>query len=86
MDPFLDMSDNAREVAPETDDEYTYTAWDGSGAKVIDHIFSRGFAVKSYRTVTDRTYKGVGNFIFFETEVDCPYLSDHDPITAVLEL
>ena len=86
MDAFRGVVDGVRESAPVTDDEYTYTAWDGSGTKVIDHIFSRGFNIKEYRTVTDRSYIGIGNFIIFDTDVPCPYLSDHDPITAVLEL
>ena len=86
FDPFIGRFDNAREVAAQTDNEATYTNWDGTGNKIIDHIFCCGFEVNRYRTVNERTYIGTGNFVIFDTDVPCPYLSDHDPITAILEL
>jgi endonuclease/exonuclease/phosphatase family metal-dependent hydrolase len=86
FDPFIGRFDNAREVAAQTDNEATYTNWDGTGNKIIDHIFCCGFDVKRYRTVNERTYIGKGNLVIFDTDVPCPYLSDHDPITAILEL
>jgi endonuclease/exonuclease/phosphatase family metal-dependent hydrolase len=78
---------DTRAVAPETDSNPTYTKWgeEGFAGRVIDHIFASGFDILKYRTVNDRTYIGKGTFLGFPFDEKCPYLSDHDPITAILE-
>lgn len=78
---------DTRAVAPETDTEPTYTKWgeEGFAGSVIDHIFASGFDILKYRTVNDRTYSGKGTFFGFPFDETCPYLSDHDPVTAILE-
>lgn len=78
---------DTRAVAPETDTEPTYTKWgekDFAG-RIIDHVFASGFDILKYRTVNDRTYRGKGTFLGFPFDETCPYLSDHDPVTATLE-
>lgn len=78
---------DTRAVAPETDTEPTYTKWgeEGFAGRVIDHIFASGFDILKYRTVNDRTYRGKGTFFGFPFDETCPNLSDHDPVTAILE-
>ena len=78
---------DTRAVAPETDSNPTYTKWgeEGFAGRVIDHVFASGFDILKYRTVNDRTYKGKGTFLGFPFDEKCPYLSDHDPVTATLE-
>ena len=77
---------DTRAVAPETDSNPTYTKWgeEGFAGRVIDHIFASGFDILKYRTVNDRTYKGLATLLM-PYEITCPYLSDHDPVTATLE-
>ena len=86
FDPLKPSFVDTRTVAPETDEDPTYTKWgeNGYAGKVIDHIFTSGFDVLGYRTVDERTYKGKATLIV-EYDTECPYLSDHDPITAILE-
>lgn len=78
---------DTRAVAPETDTEPTYTKWgeEGFAGRIIDHVFASGFDILKYRTVNDRTYRGKGTFFGFPFDETCPYLSDHDPVTAILE-
>ena len=78
---------DTRAVAPETDSEPTYTKWgeEGYAGRIIDHVFASGFDILKYRTVNDRTYRGKGTFFGFPFDETCPYLSDHDPVTAILE-
>lgn len=70
--PIRQNMKNAREEAPKTDELDTYNGF-GKGSGIIDHIWYNGFTALSYRTITD-TYK------------NAPYVSDHYPIVAVLEV
>lgn len=63
---------NAREVAPQTDQHDTFNGF-GSGSGIIDHIWYNGLNALSYRTIIDK-YNNT------------PYVSDHYPIVAVLEV
>lgn len=70
--PIRQNMKNAREEAAQTDDKDTFNGF-GTGSGIIDHIWYNGLNALSYRTITD-SYK------------DVPYVSDHYPITAVLEV
>ena len=62
-----------REVAPVTDQEYTYNAW-GNSAKfrIIDHIFiSKELSCSEYKTVTQS----------YENHY---YISDHYPVYSII--
>ena len=78
---------DTRAVAPETDSNPTFTNWgeEGFAGRIIDHVFASGFDILKYRTVNERTYRGKGTFLGFSFDETCPYLSDHDPVTATLE-
>ncbi len=69
--PLQKVMQNAREVSPRTDHITTFNDW-GPGIKIIDHIFFSGFKPIEYRTILNN-YEGV------------VYVSDHYPISAVLE-
>ncbi len=62
---------DARVVAPKTDNAGTFNGW-GSKNSIIDHIFFSDFKALEYRTIRDR-YLGV------------QFVSDHYPVTAVLQ-
>lgn len=64
---------NSRETAEKTDDKDTFNGFGTKGGKA-DFVWHSGFRkAVEYRTITDK-YKGV------------TYISDHYPVTAVLEL
>ena len=71
FDPLNGFMQNIREVAPETDRKATSNGF-GSSSSIIDHIFFSGFTPKAYRTVNDK-WNGI------------QYISDHYPITALVE-
>lgn len=75
-DPIFDsvkaLMTDARTACPITDKLGSYNGW-GQSNSVIDHIFYRGFKGVRFRTVTD-VYEGV------------QYMSDHYPVSAVLEV
>jgi endonuclease/exonuclease/phosphatase family metal-dependent hydrolase len=71
FDPLDNFMENVREVAPETDRKATSNGF-GSSSNTIDHIFFAGFEARSYRTVTE-SWNGI------------KYISDHYPVTAVVE-
>lgn len=71
FDPLKEVMQDARATAPETDQFGTFNGW-GTTTSTIDHIFYSGFTPVSYHTIMDR-WNGV------------QYLSDHYPISAVLE-
>lgn len=70
--PIRQSMKNAREAAPQTDELDTYNGF-GSGSGIIDHIWYNGFNALSYRTIRD-------------TYLNVPYVSDHYPIVATLEV
>lgn len=71
FDPIKEIMDDARVVAPVTDNLGTYNGW-GKSDSMIDHIFCSDFKVLEFRTVKD-SYEGV------------EFVSDHYPICAVLD-
>lgn len=71
FDPLKLVMKDARATAPVTDNLGTFNGW-GASNSVIDHIFYSGFGIESYRTIRD-VYLGV------------QYVSDHYPISAMLE-
>lgn len=70
--PIRQSMKNAREEAPVTDDHDTFNGF-GSGSGIIDHIWYKGLNAVSYKTILYQ-YKNV------------PYVSDHYPISALLEV
>jgi len=75
-DPIFDsvkgLMTDARTACPVTDKYGSYNGW-GQSNSVIDHIFYRGFKGISFHTVRD-VYDGV------------QYMSDHYPVSAVLQV
>lgn len=68
------MMQDARETAPVTDDQVTWHDWGKvKGTKPIDFIFYSGFSGCSEFARVTQPYLG------------CPYVSDHYPVTAILQ-
>ncbi len=71
--PLKLVMQDARVVSPKTDNAGTFNGWGTNYSNLmIDHIFFSDFNSLEYRTIRDR-YLGV------------QFVSDHYPITAVLE-
>ena len=66
----LKTMQNARLVAPKTDNKGTYNGWVGGKTTCIDHLFLSGFDILEYKTVDQVWGKTV-------------FISDHYPIYAL---
>lgn len=71
FDPLKLVMEDARSTSPVTDQSSTFNGW-GTGTGIIDHIFYNTFNALEYRTIMER-WNGV------------QYISDHYPISALLE-
>lgn len=66
----LKTMQNARLVAPKTDNKGTYNGWVGGKTTCIDHLFLSGFDILEYKTVDQVWGKTV-------------FISDHYPVYAL---
>lgn len=66
----LKTMQNARLVAPKTDNKGTYNGWVGGKTTSIDHLFLSGFEILEYKTVDQAWGKTV-------------FISDHFPVYAL---
>ena len=74
LTPLIGVMNDARLTAAVTDNSPTYNGYSSSGGKIIDYIWHKGFnRILSYRVVKEK----------FQ---DIPFISDHYPITAELEI
>ncbi len=72
FEPLKAVMNNAREFAPETDDLPTFNRWGSGSPRTLDYIFvSKSWKLLRYRTIQD--------------EYGVPYVSDHYPISALLQ-
>lgn len=69
--PLFDIMRDARAMALESDDHFTFNNY-GSSTTTLDHIFYSGCIASQFRTLTG--------------DYGAPYISDHYPIKALLIL